>query len=98
MSPPDSLVVPAPAKVNLFLHVTGRRADGYHTLESLFALVDLADTLALSLRGDGAIRRANDVPGVPADAELALCAARALKDATGTPHGGDVEVRKRILQ
>ena len=76
---PGTLVVAAPAKVNLFLHVTGRRADGYHTLESLFALVDFADTLALASRDDGAIVRTNDVPGVPADADLALRAARALQ-------------------
>ena len=52
---PAELVVAAPAKVNLFLHITGRRADGYHTLESLFALVDLADTIALRRRDDGVI-------------------------------------------
>ena len=94
----DTLVVPAPAKVNLFLHVTGRRSDGYHTLESLFALVDFADTLSLSVREDGAISRTNDVPGVPPDGDLALRAARALKDATGTAHGVDIEVGKRIPQ
>jgi 4-diphosphocytidyl-2-C-methyl-D-erythritol kinase len=94
----NTLVVPAPAKVNLFLHVTGRRSDGYHTLESLFVLVDFADTLALSVRDDGAIRRTNDVPGVPPDGDLALRAARALKDETGTPHGVDIEVEKRIPQ
>ena len=95
---PGALVVAAPAKVNLFLHVTGRRADGYHTLESLFALVDFADTLALSLRDDGAIRRTNDVPDVPPDTDLALRAAHALQAATGTPHGVDIEVGKRIPQ
>ena len=76
-----SVTVRAPAKVNLFLHVTGRRADGYHTLESLFALVDLADTITLVRRDDGAVVRTNDVAGVPADDDLAVRAARALQSA-----------------
>lgn len=91
-----SLVVSAPAKVNLFLHVTGRRADGYHTLESLFALVDLADTIALDVREDGAILRGNDVEGVPADDDLAIRAARALKSATGERRGAAISVTKAI--
>ena len=90
------LVVPAPAKVNLFLHVTGRRADGYHTLESLFTLVDLADTIALDARDDGAIVRTGDVPGVAADDDLALRAARALKEASGTRHGVAIAIDKAI--
>lgn len=96
MRPRTTLIVPAPAKVNLFLHVTGRRADGYHLLESLFALVDWADTVTLSLRADGAIVRSRDVPGVPEDVDLALRAARALKVASGTPHGATIDVVKRI--
>lgn len=90
------LVVPAPAKVNLFLHVTGRRDDGYHTLESLFALVDLADTLTLRTREDGAIVRTNDVPGVAADDDLAIRAARALKEAAGTRRGAEIRIDKAI--
>lgn len=90
------LVVPAPAKVNLFLHVTGRRDDGYHTLESLFALVDLADTLTLQTREDGAIVRTNDVPGVAADDDLAIRAARALKEAAGTRRGAEIRIDKAI--
>ena len=73
------MIVPAPAKVNLFLHVTGRRADGYHTLESLFALIDLCDTIALAPRDDGVIVRENDVAGIAADDDLAVRAARALQ-------------------
>lgn len=90
------LVVPAPAKVNLFLHVTGRRADGYHLLESLFALVDLADTVTLARRDDGVIARCGDVPGVPEDEDLAIRAARALRAATGTRFGATIGVDKRI--
>ncbi len=59
-----ALIVPAPAKVNLFLHVTGRRADGYHTLESLFALIDFADFVSLEVRDDGVVERIGDVEGV----------------------------------
>ncbi len=96
--PVTTLVVPAPAKVNLFLHVTGRRPDGYHTLESLFALVDLADTLSLARRDDGAIVRTHDVDGVPADADLAVRAARALQQATGVRAGVAITLTKRIPQ
>ncbi|HEY1327699.1 MAG TPA: 4-(cytidine 5'-diphospho)-2-C-methyl-D-erythritol kinase [Casimicrobiaceae bacterium] len=92
----SSLVVPAPAKVNLFLHVTGRRSDGYHTLESLFVLVDIADTLSLTLRDDGAVRRTNDVASVPAADDLALRAAHALQRASGTRLGVDYALDKRI--
>jgi 4-diphosphocytidyl-2-C-methyl-D-erythritol kinase len=94
--PHDTLVVPAPAKVNLFLHVTGRRDDGYHLLESLFVLVDLADTVTLARRDDRAIVRARAVPGVAEQADLALRAAFALRDATGTPFGASIAVDKRI--
>jgi len=94
--PMKALEVAAPAKVNLFLHVTGRRADGYHTLESLFALVDLADTVMLTLRDDGTIQRVGDVDGVPRDEDLALRAARALKEATGATQGVTITLTKRI--
>ena len=94
--PLDTLVVPAPAKVNLFLHVTGRRDDGYHLLESLFALVGLADTVTLVRRDDRAIVRARVVPGVAEQADLAMRAAVALRDATGTPFGASIAVDKRI--
>jgi 4-diphosphocytidyl-2-C-methyl-D-erythritol kinase len=91
-----SLTVPAPAKVNLFLHVTGRRADGYHTLESLIVLIDLADTISLSRRADGVIRREGHVEGVPEDRDLAVRAARALQAASGSSYGVDLAVEKRI--
>jgi 4-diphosphocytidyl-2-C-methyl-D-erythritol kinase len=91
-----TLTVAAPAKVNLFLHVTGRRTDGYHTLESLFALIDLADTVMLARRADGAITRTAEVAGVAADDDLTLRAARALAAATGTRDGVDIALAKRI--
>jgi 4-diphosphocytidyl-2-C-methyl-D-erythritol kinase len=93
-----ALIVPAPAKINLFLHVTGRRADGYHTLESLLALVDWCDTVELVRRDDGAIVRSRDVPGVPESDDLTLAAARALRDATGTRQGVAIAIDKRIPQ
>lgn len=92
----NSLIVAAPAKVNLFLHVTGRRPDGYHTLESLFALVDLADTVTLTARDDGAIRRTSAVAGVTPDDDLAVRAARALQQASGARGGVDIALDKRI--
>ena len=87
---------PAPAKLNLFLHVVGRRPDGNHLLQSVFRLIDRADVLRFRVRDDGAIARVNDVPGVPAPEDLAVRAAQALKEATGTPLGADIEVEKRI--
>jgi 4-diphosphocytidyl-2-C-methyl-D-erythritol kinase len=96
LTPPTRLVVPAPAKVNGFLHVTGRRADGYHTLESLFTLVDLADTLVLETRDDGEIVRAGEVAGVTEADDLALRAARALKAATGARLGVSIAIDKAI--
>ncbi len=94
----DTLVLAAPAKVNLFLHVVGRRADGYHLLESLFALVDLADTVTLAHRDDGAIVRTRELPGLSEDADLAMRAARALQKASGTRQGAAIAVDKRIPQ
>jgi 4-diphosphocytidyl-2-C-methyl-D-erythritol kinase len=87
---------PAPAKLNLFLHITARRADGYHELQTLFQLVDLCDTLTISVRADGQIERSRGAKGVEAEADLAVRAARALKEATGTSHGASIAVRKRI--
>ncbi len=87
---------PAPAKLNLFLHVVGRRRDGYHLLQSVFTLIDLHDSLRFGVRADGIVRRVNDVPGVlPAD-DLAVRAALLLQEASGTAQGADIEMEKRI--
>ena len=91
-----TLIVPAPAKLNLFLHVTGRRADGRHLLETLFVAVDYGDTVTLSLRDDGAIHRVSGWQEVPAEQDLAVRAAHALKSATGCRAGADISVTKRI--
>jgi 4-diphosphocytidyl-2-C-methyl-D-erythritol kinase len=87
---------PAPAKLNLFLHIVGRRADGYHLLQSVFTLIDHHDRLRFAVRRDGQVRRVNDVPGVPEAADLAVRAARALQAASGTSLGVDIEVEKHI--
>lgn len=87
---------PAPAKLNLFLHVTGRRADGYHTLQTAFRLIDLADTLRFSPRADGKVTLARPLAGVAPEQDLCLRAAALLKRATGHSGGVDIELDKRI--
>lgn len=89
------LALPAPAKLNLFLHMTGRRADGYHELQTAFTLIDLNDLLDFERRPDGAIVREGDLIGA-FDEDLAVRAARALKQASGTQHGATIRVTKRI--
>lgn len=87
--------VPAPAKLNLFLHITGRRDDGYHLLQSVFMLIDWHDTLHFELRTDGQLSREDLGPALPAD-DLTLRAARALQQASGTPLGAHIGVLKRV--
>jgi 4-diphosphocytidyl-2-C-methyl-D-erythritol kinase len=87
---------PAPAKINLFLHIVGRRADGYHLLESVFTLIDFFDEIGLSVNDSGRITRVNDVPGVPEDRDLTVRAARMLQEKTGTSKGVSIDVRKNI--
>ena len=87
---------PAPAKLNLFLHVTGRRPDGYHTLQTVFQLIDWSDTLHFHRRDDGVIARVTDIPGVPADTDLVVRAARALQQASGTRFGADIAIDKKL--
>lgn len=87
--------VPAPAKLNLFLHVTGRRPDGYHLLQSVFMLIDWHDTLHFERRADGQISREDLSVALPAD-DLTLRAARALQQATGCALGAHIGVHKRV--
>lgn len=87
--------LPAPAKLNLYLHVVGRRADGYHLLESLFVPIDWADTLHLSRRDDGALHR-HDLGEPLPDDDLCLRAARALQAATGCRWGADIHIDKQV--
>ena len=87
--------VPAPAKLNLFLHVVGRRTDGYHLLQSVFVLIDWCDTLHFERRSDGRLRRHDLGPALPAD-DLCLRAARALQAASGTAWGADLSILKRV--
>lgn len=87
--------LPAPAKLNLFLHVTGRRADGYHLLQSAFMLIDWCDTLHVERRAGGALSRQDLGPTLPAD-DLILRAARALQQASGCAEGAHIMVHKRI--
>jgi len=87
---------PAPAKLNLFLHVCGRRADGYHELQTVFQMLDVGDTLRFDVRNDGAIRRVTEVPGVAAADDLCVKAARRLQAACGTRLGADIHLDKRL--
>jgi 4-diphosphocytidyl-2-C-methyl-D-erythritol kinase len=87
---------PAPAKLNLFLHIVGRRADGYHLLQTVFQLLDYGDLLHFDVRADGAIRRVNEVPGVPAESDLVVRAARLLQSSTPGLPGADITVEKRL--
>ncbi|MGB7816747.1 MAG: 4-(cytidine 5'-diphospho)-2-C-methyl-D-erythritol kinase [Methylotenera sp.] len=86
----------APAKINLFLHITGRRADGYHTLQSAFQLLDYYDTIHLKPRQDGQIKRISDIANLPENQDLCVRAAVALKQATGCKLGVDIAIEKRI--
>ena len=85
---------PAPAKLNLFLHVVGRREDGYHLLQTVFQLIDRCDHLDFEVRDDGAVCRSNDLPGVPHDSDLIVRAARLLQQRTGTDLGADITLHK----
>ncbi len=90
------LTCPAPAKLNLFLHVTGRRPDGYHLLQTVFRFIDFADTLHFSLRADAEVRHLNPLPGVPAECDLTVRAARLLQVETGCRLGVDIRIDKRL--
>lgn len=87
---------PAPAKLNLFLHVTGRRADGYHLLQTVFRFIDRCDTLRFAPRGDGAIELATPLPGVPPESDLTVRAARLLQAHSGCRQGVTIHLDKRL--
>jgi 4-diphosphocytidyl-2-C-methyl-D-erythritol kinase len=96
MAMPSLHDCPAPAKLNLFLHIVGRREDGYHLLQTVFQLLDHGDLLHFDVRADSAIRRVNDVPGVSEESDLVVRAARLLQStAPGLP-GADIRVEKRL--
>lgn len=88
------LTLPAPAKLNLMLHITGRRADGYHELQTLFQFLDYGDELSFALRDDGEIRLQTEIPDVAHDSNLIVKAARALKEQSGCPLGADIWLNK----
>lgn len=87
---------PAPAKINLFLHVVGRRADGYHLLQTVFRFLDFGDTLHCEPRSDGRILLATPLPGVPPETDLTVRAAEALRAATGATAGVTLRLEKRL--
>lgn len=92
----STLTVPAPAKLNLFLHVTGRRPDGYHAIESLMVMLDFGDTLTLERRDDEAIVLTRPLPGVPLESDLVYRAARLLKEHCASKTGVTIGLDKRI--
>ncbi|UCD69142.1 MAG: 4-(cytidine 5'-diphospho)-2-C-methyl-D-erythritol kinase [Betaproteobacteria bacterium] len=87
---------PAPAKLNLFLHVTGQRADGYHLLQTVFRFIDYADEVGLRVTRGGTVRRVSPVRGVSERQDLTLQAACLLKQASGCPLGVEIDLVKRL--
>ncbi|MBI6925263.1 4-(cytidine 5'-diphospho)-2-C-methyl-D-erythritol kinase [Pseudomonas putida] len=90
----QALTLPAPAKLNLWLHIIGRRADGYHDLETVFQFLDHGDELSFAVREDGVIRLHSDLDTVPHDSNLIVRAARQLQAQSGTPLGADIWLNK----
>lgn len=93
---PEGPAWPAPAKLNLFLHVVGRRADGYHLLQTVFRFLDHGDELYIAFRRDGAIHLRTPLPGVPVERDLTWRAAHLLKSHTGCRLGADIWLNKRL--
>ncbi len=87
---------PAPAKLNLFLHVVGRRPDGYHALQSVFQFIDYCDRLDFQVTGNGVVRRATPVDGIDPDSDLTVRAARALQRDSGCRLGADIHIQKHL--
>ncbi len=94
--PSTILTLPSPAKLNLFLHITGRRPDGYHELQTLFQFLDHGDTLVFRLRQDDRITLSPELHGVPAEQNLIVRAARQLQALTGARQGADIHLTKRL--
>ena len=92
----DTDAWPAPAKINLFLHIIGRRPDGYHRLQTAFQFLDYGDTLRFEPRSDGVIRRVSVLDGIPAEDDLVVAAAKALQRHGQTTQGADIFLDKRI--
>lgn len=96
MNAPDSITLLSPAKLNLFLHITGQRDDGYHNLQTLFQLLNYGDTLTFELRDDQTITLSPAMPQVPFDNNLIVRAARLLQARCGTTSGVDIQLEKRL--
>jgi len=92
----DSLSLRSPAKLNLFLHIVGRRADGYHLLQSVFQLIDWCDTIHLERISENEVRRINPIPGVPPEQDLVVRAANLLKDFCKIETGVEINLHKEI--
>ena len=90
----QTLTLPAPAKLNLWLHIIGRRPDGYHELETVFQFLEHGDELSFALRDDGVIRLHTEIEAVPHDSNLIVRAARKLQEQSGTPLGADIWLTK----
>ncbi len=91
-----TLHIASPAKLNLFLHITGRRPDGYHELQTIFQLIDFGDTLEITRRDDNELHLHTSIPALANDDNLILRAARALREASGSTLGADITLHKRI--
>ncbi len=98
MLPSNLEIWSAPAKLNLFLHITGRRPDGYHTLQTVFQFLDYADELAFEVTADRRVSRVTATPGVAEEMDLCVRAARCLQNAAGVKRGVLIHVVKRIPQ
>ncbi len=92
----DELRYPAPAKLNLFLHVTGRRADGYHLLQTVFRFIDHGDSLRFKPRADGQVLLTHPLPDVPPERDLCYRAARLLQSTAGIRQGAEITLEKRL--
>ena len=90
----QTLTLPAPAKLNLWLHIIGRRPDGYHELETVFQFLEHGDELSFALRDDGVIHLHTEIDAVPHDSNLIVRAARKLQEQSGTPLGADIWLTK----